>query len=113
MRFLIVILGLVCSAVYAHTPVCRCELMGEQINCRGGYHDGSNAVDVNMLVITYDERILVTGVLDARSTFNTKLPDQPFYILMDVGPGEIFEVDWRDVVGIDRQLFSMVKGGDW
>lgn len=52
---------------------------------------------------------LADGVLDARSRFNTPLPGQPFYILMDAGPGEMFEVDWRDVVGIDQQHFEVTS----
>lgn len=101
MRILAATLALLCSAaVHAHMPVCRCELKGDRIECQGGYHDGSSAVDVTMRVIAYNGQPLATGKLDTASRFRTALPDQPFYILMDVGPGEVFEVDWRDIHGI-------------
>ena len=31
---------------------------------------------------------------------------------MDAGPGEVFEVDWRDIVGIDGQRFETTEAGD-
>ncbi|MFV0278246.1 MAG: hypothetical protein ACK5HY_13825 [Parahaliea sp.] len=107
MRILSAALALSCSAmVYAHTPVCRCELHGKQVDCEGGYHDGSGAADVTMRVIAYNGATLVTGKLDTASRFSTPLPGQPFYILMDVGPGEVFELDWRDIHGIAADLFD-------
>lgn len=113
MRNLMLAVALFCSAaVYAHTPVCRCELNGDRIDCEGGYHDGSGAVDVTMRVVAYTGESLVTGKLDDASRFSTPLPGQPFYILMDAGPGEVFEVDWRDIVGIDGQHFATREAGD-
>ena len=113
MRFFLVTLALLCSAmVYAHTPVCRCELNDERIDCEGGYHDGSSAIDVTMRVFAYDGQPLATGKLDGASRFSTQLPNQPFYILMDLGPGEVFEVDWRDIKGLDGQHFATTEAGD-
>ena len=66
-------------------------------------------VQVGDRVLAYSGETLADGVLDARSRFNTPLPGQPFYILMDAGPGEMFEVDWRDVVGIDQQHFDVTS----
>lgn len=107
MRILLATLALLCSALlHAHTPVCRCELNGNRIDCEGGYHDGSSAADVTMRVIAYTGETLAIGKLDAASRFSTPLPSQPFYILMDVGPGEAFEVDWRDIHGMTANLFE-------
>lgn len=107
MRILMLAVALFCSAaVYAHTPVCRCEFNDGQIDCKGGFHDGSGAADVTMRVIAYTGESLVTGKLDDTSRFSTALPSQPFYILMDVGPGEVFEVDWTDIEGMERQHFQ-------
>lgn len=100
------------AMVYAHTPVCRCEMNGDRIDCEGGYHDGSSAVDETMRVIAYNGATLATGKLDTASRFSTLLPSQPFYILMDVGPGEVFEVDWRDIEGMDSEHFATVEAGD-
>lgn len=112
MRILLATLALLCSALlHAHTPVCRCELNGDRIDCEGGYHDGSSAVDVTMRVIGYGGETLATGKLDAESFFSTAAPNRPFYILMDVGPGEVFEVDWRDIEGMDSQRFTTTGAG--
>lgn len=101
---------LACAMVYAHTPVCRCELNGDRIDCEGGYHDGSSAAEETMRVIAYNGATLATGKLDTASRFSTPLPSQPFYILMDVGPGEVFEVDWRDIHGMTANLFDSAGG---
>lgn len=103
MKFIIFILALfTVVATWAHTPVCRCELEGQKVQCEGGYHDGSEAAGVSMKVITYNGQILATGQLSKQSRFDFTLPSQPFYVLMDVGPGEMFEVDWRDIHGIGK-----------
>ena len=108
---LLLLLGALLSATtaQAHTPVCRCQLEAQRISCQGAYDDGSSADGITMRVPAYSGETLAHGVLDARSRFNTPLPGQPFYILMDAGPGEMFEVDWRDVVGIDQQHFEVTS----
>jgi len=112
MRIFLSAAALMCSvAVYAHTPVCRCELNGNQVTCQGGYHDGSKAVGVTMRVIAYSGEALAAGELDSASRFNTALPEQPFYILMDAGPGEVFEVDWQDIVGMAGDQFAATGAG--
>ncbi|HCP78314.1 MAG TPA: hypothetical protein DIU11_11435 [Pusillimonas sp.] len=106
-KALLVAIALLCSAaVYAHTPVCHCELNDQRINCEGGYHDGSGAVDITMRVVAYGGETLETGKLNSNSRFSTALPTQPFYILMDVGPGEMVEVDWRDIEGMDSNHYD-------
>ncbi|MGC3982072.1 MAG: hypothetical protein QM808_12495 [Steroidobacteraceae bacterium] len=94
------------SFAQAHTPVCVCKQQAGQITCEGGYHDGSRAQGVRIDVIAYDETILFTGKLDARSRFAFAMPSQPFYVLMDVGPGEMAEIDWKDIVGIDATAWK-------
>lgn len=108
---LVALIFLASAVVYAHTPVCRCEMNGDRIDCEGGYHDGSSAVDETMRVIAYNGATLAMGKLDNASRFSTPLPSQPFYILMDVGPGEAFEVDWRDIVGMDSEYFATTETG--
>lgn len=107
MKRLPLLIALLCStAAFPHTPVCRCELNDNRIDCKGGYHDGSKAIDVSMSVTTYGGEVLATGKLNKDSRFNFSLPNQPFYVLMDAGPGEMFEVDWRDIAGIDPRRFN-------
>lgn len=100
------LLMLLPSLASAHTPVCRCTLNAQTILCEGGYHDGSGASDITMRVISYHGETLASGELNAQHQFITPLPGQPFFILMDVGPGEMFEVDWKDIYGMDRQHFA-------
>lgn len=110
MRLLLLLGAMLCAtAAQAHTPVCRCQLEAQQISCQGGYDDGSSADGITMRVLAYSGETLADGVLDTRSRFSTPLPGQPFYILMDAGPGEMFEIDWRDVVGIDQQHFEVTS----
>jgi len=108
---LLLLLGALLSAnaAQADTPVCRCQLEAQHISCEGAYDDGSSVDGVTMRVLAYSGETLADGVLDARSRFSTPLPEQPFYILMDAGPGQMFEVDWRDVVGIDQQHFDVTS----
>ena len=96
---------LLCLTAYAHTPVCRCSLTDNQVICEGRFHDGSEAVGTPMTVISYQEQEIAHGELDKDSRFRVPLPDQAFYILMDAGPGEMVEVDWRDIQGIGKTRF--------
>lgn len=41
-----------------------------------------------------------------KGVYRFTLPDQPFYLLMDAGPGHVFEVDWKDIDGINPELFA-------
>lgn len=96
---------LLCLTAYAHTPVCRCSLTDNQVICEGRFHDGSEAVGTPMTVISYQEQEIAHGELDKDSHFRVPLPDQAFYILMDAGPGEMVEVDWKDIHGIGKNPF--------
>ncbi|MFV0278904.1 MAG: hypothetical protein ACK5HY_17230 [Parahaliea sp.] len=111
MRFVPITLALLCSATaLAQIPVCHCRLDQGLISCEGAYKDGSRAEDVAMRVMTYGGETLHSGRLDRQSRFGAPLPDQPFYILMDAGPGEMFEVDWRDIEGLAEQHFRTAAG---
>lgn len=88
------------ASALAHTPVCVCKQQDDGIVCEGGYSDGSHANGVRIDVIAYDETVLVSGQLDERSRFRFARPARPFYVLLDAGPGETAEVDWRDIPGM-------------
>jgi len=82
----------------AHAPYCQCEdIGGEQVRCKGGLSDGANAPGVTLDVIGYDERILVHGKLGEDSTFTFKRPAGEFYVLMEIGPGQVAEVDHSQI----------------
>ncbi|MFA5629987.1 MAG: hypothetical protein WC997_00630 [Porticoccaceae bacterium] len=100
------------SAALAHAPVGRCSLDGQTVNCEGRYDDGTRADGVTVSVITYDGETLHTQVLDRASRFQFALPTRPFYVLMDAGPGEMFEMDWRDIRGMSETRFETEKAAE-
>ncbi|MCD0503951.1 hypothetical protein [Bordetella petrii] len=86
------------ATAFAHNPMAECKsASGEQIQCTGGFSDGSGAPGVTMDVISYDEQILVPGKLDDDSKFTFKRPEGEFYVLFDAGPGHVVEIDHVDI----------------
>jgi len=84
--------------VHAHHPTARCQQQDAQtIVCRGGFSDGGGAAGVVMDVISYDEKILISGKLDDKSTFAFKKPQGDFYVLMDAGAGHVVEIDHTEI----------------
>ncbi|WP_017905464.1 hypothetical protein [Pseudomonas asplenii] len=83
---------------WAHNPMCECKQIDtEQIQCKGGFSDGSGAAGVTLDVIGYDETVLLPGKLGDDSTLTFKKPDGDFYVLFDAGPGHVVEVDKADI----------------
>ncbi|QXI26878.1 hypothetical protein [Pseudomonas vanderleydeniana] len=83
---------------WAHNPMCECkQIDAEQIQCKGGFSDGSGAAGVTLDVIGYDETVLVPGKLGDDSTLTFKKPATDFYVLFDAGPGHVVEVDKADI----------------
>ncbi len=89
---------LTAQAAHAHNPIAECKAAGaDQVQCTGGFSDGSGAPGVTMDVISYDEQILVPGKLDDKSNLVFKRPDGDFYVLFDAGPGHVVEIDHVDI----------------
>ena len=90
--------GAFSSLALAHNPICECkEIADGQIQCTGGFSDGSGAPGVTLDVVGYDESILVPGKLGSDSTLTFKRPDAEFYVLFDAGPGHVVEIDQADI----------------
>ena len=86
------------ASALAHNPMCECKAIdAEQIECTGGFSDGSGAPGVTLDVIGYDETILVPGKLGADSKMTFKKPAAEFYVLFDAGPGHVVEIDQADI----------------
>ncbi|MDN7143145.1 hypothetical protein KC131_21085 [Pseudomonas sp. JQ170] len=82
----------------AHNPMCECKpIDGEQIECTGGFSDGSGAPGVTLDVIGYNEEILVPGKLGDNSKLTFKRPEGEWYVLFDAGPGHVVEIDYADI----------------
>jgi len=105
-----VLSAVLASTAWAHVPVTRCTLQADnRVECQTRYDDNSIAADILMGLYAYDDSLLLTGRSDVKGVYHFTLPDQPFYLLMDAGPGHVFEVDWRDIDGINPQLFAAVS----
>ena len=86
------------ASALAHNPMCECKAVdADQIECTGGFSDGSGAPGVTLDVIGYDETILVPGKLGADSKMTFKKPAAEFYVLFDAGPGHVVEIDQADI----------------
>jgi hypothetical protein len=97
---LLVLLGTAAmsSTAFAHNPIAQCQKKGkDNILCKGGFSDGSDAVGVTLDVISYDEKILLPGKLGKDSTLTFKRPKGDFYVLFDAGPGHIVEIDHAEI----------------
>lgn len=97
------------AAAWAHVPVSRCALQADNwVECQTRYDDDSIAADILMGLYSHENILLSSGRSDAQGVFRFELPDQPFYVLMDAGPGHVFEVDWRDIDGITKAAMGYV-----
>ncbi|MDD2050659.1 hypothetical protein [Pseudomonas putida] len=97
-KVLLPLLLLGASPALAHNPMCECKPVdAEQIECTGGFSDGSGAPGVTLDVIGYNEEILVPGKLGENSKLTFKRPAGEFYVLFDAGPGHVVEIDYADI----------------
>lgn len=83
-----------------HIPIGKCWVEAKDILCEGGESDGHPLPDALIEVIGYDEKTLLAGKLDDHSRIRFKRPAGEFYILLDGGPGQVVEIDWKDIKGI-------------
>jgi len=95
------------AVLWAHVPVSRCAVQADNwIECQTRYDDNSIAADILMGLYSYDNTLMLSGRSDVKGVFRFELPYEPFYLLMDAGSGHVFEVDWQDIDGLDRQRFA-------
>ncbi|SNR79891.1 hypothetical protein SAMN05192560_1142 [Methylobacillus rhizosphaerae] len=104
MRLMVILLLLLDStATWAHEvhiPIGKCWVEARDIICEGGESDGHPLPDALVEVIGYDEKTFLSGKLDDHSRISFKRPQCEFYILIDAGPGQVIEIDWKDIKGI-------------
>ncbi|WP_448679680.1 hypothetical protein [Pseudomonas nicosulfuronedens] len=102
LKFSAVLLGLTASfSALAHAPFCECTALdADTIRCVGGFTDGSTAPGVTLDVMGADNQVLIPGKLGADSSLTFKRPSGDFYILFDVGPGYMVEVEPSEIKGI-------------
>lgn len=80
--------GLSSSHVLAHTPLCSCSDLGDgEIECEGGFSDGSSARGVKMLVMDASGKVIHEGKMDANNLFTFKKPSGQYSVKFDAGEG--------------------------
>jgi hypothetical protein len=52
---------------------------------------------VRLDVVRYDESIILQTSFGTDSTVSFRKPDGEFYLLFDAGPGQSFDVDYKDI----------------
>lgn len=98
-RGALLLLALASAPAFAHNPVVECrQVSADTIVCRGGFSDGSLAPGVRLDVMSYDDKVLISGKLGKDSTLSFKKPKGEFFVLFDAGPGHVVEVDHAEIV---------------
>lgn len=86
------------GAAWAHPPLCVCKMIdATTVGCEGGFADGTGVPGVRLDVVRYDESIILQTSFEADSTVSFRKPDGEFYMLFDAGPGQSFDVDYKDI----------------
>lgn len=86
------------GAAWAHPPFCICKMANATtVSCEGGFADGTGVPGVRLDVIRYDESVVLQTKFGPDSTVSFKRPDGEFYMLFDAGPGQSFDVDYKDI----------------
>ncbi|WP_051227289.1 hypothetical protein [Oceanospirillum beijerinckii] len=82
---------------HAHSINLDCSQVQQEVQCKGGFSDGSGTSNLPYVVISYNDDVLAQGHSSEQSTFTFPLPEQDYYILLDAGPGHVVELDMQDV----------------
>lgn len=96
-RALVLSSALLAAFAQAHSPRLACHADGEYVVCEGGFSDGSSAKGVEIKVMSYEDKVLWRGALDAESSVRFKRPQQDFYVRFEGGEGHSLEVDHGDI----------------
>ncbi len=83
---------------FAHSLLLTCRpAAGDMVRCVGEFSDGSDAAGMLVQVKAYDERVLVKGTLDGKSSWEFKRPAGEFFVRLEDGGEHAVEVDHTDV----------------
>lgn len=91
--------GLLLAALpaFAHHPFGECRQVDRKIiRCTGGF-DEKPVPGLRTDVLDDQGNILIRGKLDAQASFSFEKPAEPFYVLIDAGPGQAVEIDDEDI----------------
>lgn len=86
------------TAAHAHSVQMDCKADGPQhVLCQGSFSDGSDAAGVEIIVMSYEDKILHKGTLDGQSRLRFERPSQDFFVQMDAGEGHTVEIDHAEI----------------
>ncbi|EAQ34366.1 hypothetical protein NB311A_13971 [Nitrobacter sp. Nb-311A] len=86
------------GAAWAHPPFCICKMANATtVRCEGGFADGRGVPGVKLDVVRYDESIVLETKFGPDSIVSFRRPEGEFYVLFDAGPGQSFDVDYKDI----------------
>lgn len=99
MKKLWLIGALFAGAAWAHSPFLTCQhIENNQIQCKGGFSDGSEADGIDLIVYDYNNAVLFQTFLDGDSQATFPAPSvEEYFIFFDGGPGHEIELDYLDI----------------
>ncbi|MEL3908190.1 MAG: hypothetical protein P1P64_04150 [Treponemataceae bacterium] len=74
---------------FTHTPLLIIEDTDEEyVYVKAGFSNGQDAVGMSLLVKSkHDDRVIETHKFPKSSELKVKIPDEPYYLVFDGGPG--------------------------
>ncbi|TDQ63337.1 hypothetical protein [Phaeovulum veldkampii] len=87
-----------CSASFAHTPLCACYGNGDgTVLCEGGFSDGASAAGIAMKVVDGTGNAIVDGKMDSNSEFEFTAPEGPYSVVFEGGEGHQIVIPSTDI----------------
>lgn len=100
-KFFLLNIALLASNSFAHAPLFDCYFDKndqENIYCEGGFSDGSDAANIDVIALDYDDNVVFQGKLDQNSQIKFKKPTaEQYYIRFEGGDGHEIELDYLDI----------------
>ena len=86
------------TLAYGHNAICDCFDNGDDtITCEGGFSDGGTAVGVALRVLDQAGKVLIEGVMSAKSDYTFAKPKVDYRVEFDAGQGHVVTIDGRDI----------------
>lgn len=93
----ILLILLVSSGLFAHTPLLSCMDEGDgTITCEGGFSDGSSAGGVKFRV-EQNGKVINETKLNSSSEVNFKKPDGKYIAIFDAGAEHIVKIQSKNI----------------
>lgn len=84
-----IVLCVMATAAFAHTPILNCYMDENFVVCEGGFSNGASAAGVKMTVRDSNKKVLLEGVLDENGMWRFERPEGDFEVEFNAGPGHV------------------------